>query len=207
LSERYLSTREFAKLLGVSRVTVIKWIKTGRIVAHSVYGKWRIPYSEVERLLRGVQRVRRVAIYARVTSNTQRNDLERQVESLKLWVSKNFPSAEYVVVTDIASGLNEDRRGLRRLIEMAKRKEVQAIVIAHRDRLTRFGFEYLKTLFKILGVDVYVAFQEEPKDYVQELVEDFIEIATSFASRIYGKRSKRYKEVVKCIGEAIKDSN
>jgi excisionase family DNA binding protein len=193
--------------LGVSRVTVIKWIKTGRIVAHSVYGKWRIPYSEVERLLRGVQRVRRVAIYARVSSNTQRNDLERQVESLKLWVSKNFPSAEYVVVTDIASGLNEDRRGLRRLIEMAKRKEVQAIVIAHRDRLTRFGFEYLKTLFKILGVDVYVAFQEEPKDYVQELVEDFIEIATSFASRIYGKRSKRYKEVVKCIGEAIKDSN
>ena len=207
MGERYLSTREFAKLLGVSRVTVIKWIKTGRIVAHSVYGKWRIPYSEVERLLRGVQRVRRVAIYARVTSNTQRNDLERQVESLKLWVSKNFPSAEYVVVTDIASGLNEDRRGLRRLIEMAKRKEVQAIVIAHRDRLTRFGFEYLKTLFKILGVDVYVAFQEEPKDYVQELVEDFIEIATSFASRIYGKRSKRYKEVVKCIGEAIKDSN
>jgi len=77
----------------------------------------------------------------------------------------------------------------------------------HRDRLTRFGFEYLKTLFKILGVDVYVAFQEEPKDYVQEPVEDFIEIATSFASRIYGKRSKQYKEVVKCIGEAIKDSN
>ena len=73
-----------------------------------------------------------MAIYARVTSNTQRNDLERQVESLKLWVSKNFPSAEYVVVTDIASGLNEDRRGLRRLIEMAKRKEVQAIVIAQR---------------------------------------------------------------------------
>jgi predicted site-specific integrase-resolvase len=148
-----------------------------------------------------------VAIYARVSSNTQRNDLERQVESLKLWVSKNFPSAEYVVATDIASGLKEDRRGLRKLVEMAKRKEIQAVVIAYRDRLTRFGFEYLKALFSILGVDVYVAFQEEPKDYVQELVEDFVEIVTSFASRIYGKRSKRYKEVVSCIGEAVKDSN
>jgi predicted site-specific integrase-resolvase len=52
-----------------------------------------------------------------------------------------------------------------------------------------------------------VAFQEEPKDYVQELVEDFIEIVASFASRIYGKRSKRYKKVVSCIGEVIKDSN
>ena len=205
MSERYLSTREFAKLLGVSRVTVIKWIKKGMIIAYSVHGKWRIPYSEVERVLRGVQRVRRVAIYARVSSNTRRDDLERQVESLKLWVSKNFPSAEYVVVTDIASGLNEDRRGLRKLIEMAKGREIQAVVVAYRDRLTRFGFEYLKTLFNAFGVDVYVALQEEPKDFIQELVEDFVEIVTSFASRIYDKRSMRYKEVVSCIGEAVKD--
>jgi len=205
LGERYLTTKEFAKLLGVSRVTVVKWIKSGRIVAYNVHGKWRIPYSEVERVLRGVQRVKRVAIYARVSSNTQKNDLERQVEVLKLWVSKNLPNSEYVVVTDIASGLNEDRRGLRKLVEMAKRGEIQAIVVAYRDRLTRFGFEYLKALFNTLGVDVYVVFQEEPKNYVQELVEDFIEIVTSFASRIYGKRSKRYKEVVSCIGEAVKD--
>jgi len=207
LSEQYLTTSEFAKIIGVSRSTVISWIKSGRIVAYSVHGKWRIPYSEVERVLRGVQRVRRVVIYARVSSNTQRNDLERQVDALKLWVSKNFPNAEYVVVTDVTSGLNEDRRGLRKLIEMAKRREIQAVVVAYRDRLTRFGFEYLKTLFNILGVDVYVAFQEEPKNYVQELVEDFVEIVTSFASRIYGKRSERYKEVVSCIGEAVKDSN
>jgi excisionase family DNA binding protein len=207
LSERYLTTREFARVLGVSRVTVIKWIKSGRIAAYSVHGRWRIPYSEVERVLRGVQRVGRVAIYARVSSNTQRDDLERQVESLKLWVSKSFPNAEYVVVTDVASGLKEDRRGLRELIEMARRREIQAVVVAYRDRLTRFGFEYLKTLFNTFGVDVYVAFQEEPKDYVQELVEDFVEIVTSFASRIYGKRSKKYKEVVSCIGEVVKDSN
>ena len=207
MSELYLTTREFVRIIGVSRSTVISWVKSGRIVAYSVHGKWRIPYSEVERLLKGVQRVRRVAIYARVSSDTQRDDLERQVEALKLWVYKNLPNAEYVVVTDIASGLNEDRRGLRKLIEMAKRKEVQAVVIAYRDRLTRFGFEYLKTLFNTLGVDVYVAFQEESKDYVQELVEDFIEIVTSFASRIYSKRSKQYKEVVSCIGEAVKDPN
>jgi excisionase family DNA binding protein len=124
LSERYLSTREFAELLGVSRVTVVKWIKSGRIAAYSVHGRWRVPYGEVERVLRGVQRVRRVAIYARVSSDTQRDDLERQVEALKLWVYKNLPNTEYVVVTDVASGLNEDRRGLRKLIEMAKRKEV-----------------------------------------------------------------------------------
>jgi len=53
MEERYLSTREFAKIMGVSRVTVVKWIKSGKIVAYSVHGRWRIPCSEVERLLKG----------------------------------------------------------------------------------------------------------------------------------------------------------
>jgi excisionase family DNA binding protein len=92
LGERYLSTREFARVLGVSRVAVIKWIKGGRVAAYSVHGRWRTPYSGVEGVLRGVQGVRRVAIYARVSSSTQRNDLERQVDALKLWVSKSLPS-------------------------------------------------------------------------------------------------------------------
>jgi excisionase family DNA binding protein len=84
LGERYLTTNEFAKIVSVSRSTVISWIRSGKIAAYRVHGRWRIPYSEVERVLRGVQGVRRVAVYASVSSNTQRNDLEGQVESLKL---------------------------------------------------------------------------------------------------------------------------
>jgi len=53
VAERYLSTREFARIMGVARVTVIKWIRKGRITAYNVHGRWRIPYSEVERLLSG----------------------------------------------------------------------------------------------------------------------------------------------------------
>jgi Predicted site-specific integrase-resolvase len=67
--------------VGVAKGTVIKWIKSGRITAYNVHGRWRIPYSEVERLLGGATR-RRMAIYARVSSSTQKGDLERQVESL-----------------------------------------------------------------------------------------------------------------------------
>jgi predicted site-specific integrase-resolvase len=187
----------------VARVTVIKWIKSGKVVAYNVHGRWRIPYSEVERLLGGATK-RRVAIYARVSSNTQKEDLERQVESLKLWVGRN---AEYVVVADIASGLKEDRRGLRKLVEMARRREIDAVVVACRDRLTRFGFEYLRELFRAYGAEVYVAFQEEPKGYVEELVEDFVELVTSFAARIYGRRSKKYGKIVSCIGHAVQDSD
>jgi excisionase family DNA binding protein len=204
MGERYLSVREFAEHLGVSRSTVISWIKSDRIIAYNVHGRWKIPYNEVEKILKGVQRIKRLAIYARASSNAQKDDLERQVEALKLWTAKNFPQAEYVVVTDIASGLNEERRGLKKLIEMARRREVNAIVVAHKDRLTRFGFEYLKTLFNVLGVELFIAFEEEPKDYRQELVEDFVGIVTSFAAKIYGKRSRKYKEVVSFIEELVK---
>jgi len=204
--EKHYRVSELAKLLGVSRVTVIKWIRSGKISAYSINGYYYIPESEVEKLLRGVSAaVRRVAIYARVSGNTQRDDLERQIASLEEYVRKQFPQAEHIVVKDIASGLKEDRRGLKKLIDLARRRQIDAIVVAYRDRLTRFGFAYLEELFKAYGVRVIVAFQEEPKDYMQELVEDLIEVVTSFAGRIYGKRSHKYRKVVEAVEQAVKD--
>jgi putative resolvase len=70
--------------------------------------------------------------------------------------------------------------------------------------LARFGFEYLKTLFNVLGVELFVAFEEEPNDYRRELIEDFVEVVTSFAARIYGKRSRKYKEVASFIEGLVK---
>ena len=96
--------------------------------------------------------------------------------------------------------MKEDRRGLKKLIELAKRRQIDAVV-AYKDRLTRFGFEYLVE-FKAYGVNVIVAFQEEPKDHTQELMEDFVEIVKSFASRIYGQE---YEKVVKCVEDLEKD--
>jgi putative resolvase len=88
---------------------------------------------------------------------------------------------------------------------MARRRQIDAVVVAYKDRLTRFGFEYLEELFKAYGVKVVIAFQEEPKDYMQELIEDLVAIVTSFAAHIYGRRSKKYKKVVRAIEEAVKD--
>ena len=126
------------------------------------------------------------------------------MEALKKYVEQN--NWKLVgVIKDIASGLKEDRRGLWKLIEMAKKHEFDVLLVAYRDRLTRFGFKYLEELFKAYGIKVVVAFQEPPKDFYQELVEDLIEIVTSFASRIYGKRSRKYKKVVEAVEQAVKD--
>ena len=94
--------------------------------------------------------------------------------------------------------MKEDRGGLKKLIELAKRRQIDAVV-AHKDRLTRFGFQYLVE-FKAYGVNV-VASQDD-KDYTQELMEDFVEIVKSFASRIYGQECEK---VVKCVENLEKD--
>ena len=79
------------------------------------------------------------------------------------------------------------------------------MVVAYKDRLTRFGFEYLEGFFKAYGVKVIVAFQEEPRNYMQELVEDLVAIITSYAAQIYGRRSKKYKKVVKAVEDTVKN--
>ena len=203
--ERYLTPSEVAEIFGMSRSGVIKWIRVGKIKAIEVNGRWRIPYSEIERLLSGGGRVKQVAIYARVSSNTQKDDLERQLNALREWLRKTLGGVGVIEVKDIGSGLKEDRRGLKKLIELAKKRQIDAVVVAYKDRLTRFGFEYLVELFKAYGVNVIVAFQDEPKDYMQEMMEDFVEIVKSFASRIYGHRSHKYEKVVKCVEDLEKD--
>ncbi|MEM0373177.1 MAG: IS607 family transposase [Sulfolobaceae archaeon] len=203
--ERYLTPSEVAEIFGMSRSGVIKWIREGKIKAIEINGRWRIPYSEVERLLSGGGRLKQIAIYARVSSNTQKDDLERQINALREWVKKNYGNVSVIEIKDVGSGLKEDRRGLKKLIELARRKQIDAVVIAYKDRLTRFGFEYLVELFKAYGVNVVVAFQEEPKDYMQELVEDFVEIVKSFASRIYGHSSHKYEKVIKCVEDVKED--
>ena len=204
--EKLYKLSEFARMIGVSRSGVIKWIREGKVRAVNIHGRWYIPESEFERLIKGFYTsLMRIAIYARVSGNTQKDDLERQIKSLEDYVRKHYPQAEYIVVKDVASGLKEDRRGLRKLIEMARKRQIDAIVVAYKDRLTRFGFTYLKELFEAYGVKVIVAFHEEPKDYYQELVEDLITIVTSFAGRIYGKRSRKYKKVVEIVEQAVKD--
>ena len=117
-----------------------------------------------------------MAIYARVPP-TQKDYLERQLNALREWVRKTFGEVSVVEIKNIGSGLKEDREGLKKLL--AKRRQIDAVV-AYKDRLARFGFEYFVELFEAYGANVVVAFQDD-KDYVQELVEDFVEIVKSFA--------------------------
>jgi predicted site-specific integrase-resolvase len=135
----------------------------------------------------------RAVIYARVSSSDQRSDLERQVEYLTQYCSsKGYRVVD--ILSDVASGLKTDRKGLLKLFDYVVNRRVDVVVVTYRDRLTRFGSEYLEYFFKQYGVRIEVAFGEEPKDAYQELVEDLIEIVTSFAGKLYGLRGHKKKK-------------
>ncbi|RLF22933.1 MAG: IS607 family transposase [Thermoprotei archaeon] len=197
MSERLLRPKEVCKLLGVSYVTLRRWIKEGRIRAvRTLGGKYRIPESEVKRLLSGVEAGEvRAIIYARVSSSDQRKDLERQIQYLMQYCSaKGYKVID--ILSDIASGLKTNRRGLQKLFDYVIDRQIDVVVVTYKDRLTRFGFEYLEYFFKQFDVKIEVVYGEESKDAYQELVEDLIAIVTSFAGKLYGMRSHKKKRLV-----------
>ena len=190
--------REVCQRLGISYSTLSRWVREGRIKAiRTAGGKFRVPESEVRRIAEGLPMSKEVkaVVYARVNSSNQKSDLERQIQYLTQYCSsKGYRVVD--VLSDVASGLKTDRRGLLKLFNYVVNRQVDVVVITYRDRLTRFGFEYLEYFFKQYGVRVEVAFGEEPRDAYQELVEDLIEIVTSFAGKLYGIRSHKKKKLI-----------
>jgi len=127
------------------------------------------PESALLRLL-GQERPNAVAIYARVSSHDQKKDLETQLDFLRQAVAGKYE--EVYEVKDIASGIKGNRKGLLKLIELAKTKRIRTIAITYPDRLTRFGFEAFKEFFRGFGVEILVLNGEGQKEPERELVED-----------------------------------
>jgi len=205
-----LKPREFCSLVGISYQTFKRWVREGRItVVRTPTGRIRVPYSVVESILKEQTRIGevkevRAVIYARVSSSDQRGDLERQVQYLAQYcTAKGYRVVD--VLSDIASGLNTERGGLLKLFNYVVNKQVDVVVVTYRDRLTRFGFEYLEYFFRQFGVRIEVVLGEEPKDAYQELVEDLIAIVASFAGKLYGMRSRRKKNLVEKFKKLLEE--
>jgi excisionase family DNA binding protein len=205
--ERLLRPGEVCRRLGISYSTLSRWVREGRIRAvRTAGGVFRVPESEVRRIAEGlpISREIRAVIYARVSSSDQRSDLERQVQYLTQYCSsKGYRVVD--VLSDVASGLKTDRKGLLKLFNYVVNRQVDVVVVTYRDRLSRFGFEYLEHFFNQHGIKIEVIFGEEPRDTHQELVEDLIEIVTSFAGKLYGLRSRKKKRLVEGFKKLLEE--
>jgi putative resolvase len=187
---------QYAKQTGISYKTAWRWYKAGTLDAYKTDTG-----TVIVRDVRDPQPLTgRIALYARVSSLGQKEDLERQITRLKDYAAaKGYQVAKEV--TEIASGLNDKRPKLEKLLADAS---IGTIVVENRDRLTRFGFHYIETLLTAQGRHLEVIFQSDTGD---ELVDDFVSVITSMAARIYGHRqSKRRAEKIKACVEAVMQS-
>ena len=128
----------------------------------------------------------RSVIYARVSSADQRTDLTRQVARLSVYAAEAGLTVSEVV-TEVGSGLNGRRRKLDRVLRDAS---ITAIVVEHRDRLTRFGFEYLESALAAQGRRIVVA---DPDEVGDDVVRDLHEVIVSMCARLYGKRAAKHR--------------
>ncbi len=179
--------------MGVTYKTAFRWWKSGRLDAYQIETGTIIVREPAT-----AQEAASVTLYARVSSADQKEDLDRQMQRLKDYAAAHGYQVSKTV-SELASGLNDQRPKLMKLLTDAS---VGVIVVEHRDRLTRFGFHYIEQLMQMQGRRLEVIF---PSDTDNDLVDDFIAVITSMASRIYGRRtSKRRAEKIKqCVEQVM----
>jgi putative resolvase len=189
---------QYAKKVGVTYKTAYRWYRAGTLDAYQTEtGIIIVREKADEKPLTG-----RIALYARVSSLGQKEDLERQMQRLKDYAAaKGYQVAKEV--TEMASGLNEKRPKLEKLLADAS---IGTIVVENRDRLTRFGSHYIETLMEAQGRHLEMIF---PGDTGDELGDDFVSVITSMAARISGRRqSKRRAEKIKhCVEQVMKEED
>ena len=188
--------------LGLHPMTVRRWIKAGRIQVVWLGREMRVPRSEIERLV-GSLDGRVLVLYGRVSGRGQLDELHTQLERLQAWARVERKGSQTLVLSDIGSGLKAGRRQLQRLLKLVCEDKVAEIAITYEDRLTRFGQEFLETLFACFGVTLTVLDPGEEKTPEQELTTDLLALIASFSGRLYGMRSHKQKELLQCAQAVI----
>ena len=194
---KYYSTKKVTEILGVTAQTLRNWDKEGKLKPSYVKSNGYRYYSEESRLSytqeRKTKKNLNVVGYARVSSKKQSDDLERQINNLNTYISSKYDSFD--IITDIGSGINYNKPGLKKLIEKINKKEVDLIIVLYKDRLLRFGFELVEYFAELNNVKIEVL-DKIDKNQDEELVEDLVQIITVFSCKIQGKRKTKTKQLI-----------
>lgn len=194
---KYYSIREFSKILGVSAQTLRNWDAKGKLHPHHTSSNGYRYYSQeqLNQVMNIKPKLDRLVIgYCRVSSNKQKDDLERQIENMKMYLTAQ--GKPYEIITDIGSGINYNNKGLKELIQRITQNKVEKVVVLYKDRLLRFGFELVEYIASLHDCNIEIIDNTE-KTEQQELVEDLVQIITVFSCKLQGKRANKTRKLVK----------
>jgi excisionase family DNA binding protein len=185
---QHVTPKEAAKILGVHVSSLRRWENEGKLRAiRTPGGQRRFILEEVEKI-GGIPRTIKTICYGRVSTHSQQDDLQRQLEHLRT----RYPEAE--IISEVGSGLNFKRKKFLTILERIIDGDIQRIVAPHPDRLVRFGFELVRWLCTKFECEL-VVLNDRQLSPEQELVQDMLSIIHCFSSRLYGLR--KYKSSIK----------
>jgi predicted site-specific integrase-resolvase len=191
--QKYITIGKAAKELGVSVCTLRRWDRCGKLrSAFRTLGKHRrYLVLDILKLKKTNQRVN--IGYARVSSYDQKKDLQTQIKVLNQFAERQ-QVAMFSVMSDLGSGLNFKKKGLKQLISMILSSQIDTIYLTHKDRLLRFGNELITMIAKQFNTKVVVLYHQE-ECFETKLAKDVLEIITVFSARLYGSRSHKNKKL------------
>lgn len=191
--ENWYSSKKIRQILQVSSQCLYQMRITGRIKTKQISDK-KYLYKLPEKFISNTEP--KIAIYARVSTPKQKKDLDNQINYLRQYIVSNGNIVDNsLIFSDISSGMNESRKGLNDLITEIISGTVNKVIISNRDRLTRFGYGYLKSLFDRYNCEIIEVNLTEDKSFEQELADDLISIIHHFSMKFYGKRKNKLKKI------------
>ena len=189
--ENYLTPKETCEILGVHQLSLKNWVKKGKIECIRTPGGKRM-YNVTkflnEQQPKKIEEGKKIC-YCRVSTRNQKNDLDRQIEFMK----NKYPN--YEIISEIGSGLNMNRKKLQLIIKMAIEGKINEVVVAHKDRLTRFGFELVENIIKDYSNGKITVINKKDLSPQEEITQDLLSIINVFSARVNGLR--KYKTQLK----------
>ena len=204
---RFVGIGEAAAALGVSITTLRRWEASGKLAAeHTAGGHRRYDLAKIkpELFRAAAESSRRSVAYARVSSHDQKDDLERQKQVLELYCARQGWTFE--VIADLGSGMNYQKKGLKKLLEAIIDGQIGRLVITHKDRLLRFGAELVFVICEAKNVEVVILNQGEDTTFEEDLAKDVLEIITVFSARLYGSRSGKNQKLLDDVKKVVEEA-
>lgn len=201
--DRYVAIGEASEALGVSITTLRRWEAEGKLIPErTAGGQRRYDLAKLKpELFHAAPSERKTIAYARVSSHDQKDDLERQKQVLELYCAKQGWTFE--VVSDLGSGMNYNKKGLKRLLDEIIEGRVGRLVIAHKDCLLRFGAELVFAVCEAKDVEVLIINKGVDTAFEEDLAKDMLEIITVFSARLYGSRSRKNQKLLDGVKKAV----
>jgi len=205
---KLISIKEAAYILGVSTQTLRRWEKEGKIPKsqRTAGGQRRFDLHSLPTPQPTLKKQELPTLaYARVSTHDQKEDLARQEKMLEKFCTSH--GWQFEIISDLGSGMNYNKRGLKKLLQKILNGDIGRLVLTHKDRLLRFGAELIFALCEEKQIEIVLVNQGAEPSFEEELASDVLEIITVISARLYGSRSRKNKELIKNLEQAFEQRN